>query len=160
MLYRGRALKASKASPLVELYGALEMAEAYAFYAASVLPRPQARAMRLIGRSLMELGFYLATGGAERLGRAVELLRRALKLVYSLPGAGGWVVCASLECAAADLARAWIRYAERRAAAAGEAEAVKLLNHLSNIAFEVMASLPHRTSWPGPRPGGRGGPRL
>jgi cob(I)alamin adenosyltransferase len=42
-----------------------------------------------------------------------------------------------------DEARVWIRWAERRVVALGEATAAKLLNQLSNITFEVMRMLPH-----------------
>ncbi|MFP3169531.1 MAG: ATP:cob(I)alamin adenosyltransferase, partial [Thermoproteus sp.] len=37
----------------------------------------------------------------------------------------------------------WIRWAERRVVTLGEAAAAKLLNQLSNLAFEVMRTLPH-----------------
>jgi len=42
-----------------------------------------------------------------------------------------------------DEARVWIRWAERRAVALGETTAAKLLNQLSNLAFEVMRVTPH-----------------
>jgi cob(I)alamin adenosyltransferase len=42
-----------------------------------------------------------------------------------------------------DEARVWIRWAERRAVALNETTAAKLLNQLSNVAFEVMRTLPH-----------------
>ncbi len=144
-LYRGRAERASKDSPIVKFYGALDAAIAYAFKAANSLPRPQSRAMRLAGFSLMELGFYLATGRAAHLDNALELYRRALKIAYAIsPGPPkSWIACASPECSAVDEARVWIRWAERRAVSLGDAEAAKLLNHLSNLAFEIMLTLPH-----------------
>ena len=102
--------------------------------------------MRLAAFSLMELGFYLATGRAEYLDAAHALYRRALKLTYATaPGEPlrSWIACASPECSAVDEVRVWIRWAERRAVTLGEAAAVRLLNHLSNLAFEVMRTLPH-----------------
>nr|WP_231818677.1 ATP:cob(I)alamin adenosyltransferase [Thermoproteus tenax] len=145
VLHRGRALQASKADPLVKLYGALDTAVAYAHKAAGLLPRPQARVMRLLAFSMTELGFYVATGRALHLDNAVELYRRALKLAYSASGdpPRSWIACSSPECSAVDEARVWARWAERRAVALGEAEAARLLNQLSNLMFEVMATLPH-----------------
>ncbi|MEL9991104.1 MAG: ATP:cob(I)alamin adenosyltransferase [Thermoproteus sp.] len=146
VLHRGKAERATKDSPLIKFYGALDTAVAYAFKAANLLPRPQARVMRLVGFSAMELGFYIATGKAEHLDNAFELYRRALKLAYaSAPEEPlrSWIACASPECSAVDEARVWIRWAERRAVSLGEAEAAKLLNQMSNLAFEVMRTLPH-----------------
>jgi cob(I)alamin adenosyltransferase len=53
------------------------------------------------------------------------------------------VACASPECSAVDEARVWIRWTERRVVTVGDAVAAKLLNQLSNLAFEVMRMLPH-----------------
>lgn len=145
VLYRGRAEKAGKDSPLIKFYGALDAAIAYSHKAANALQRPQARVMRLVGFSLMELGFYIATGRAVHLDNALELYRRALKLAYAVAAGPprSWVACASAECSAVDEARVWIRWAERRAVSLGERDAAKLLNHLSNLAFEVMLTTPH-----------------
>lgn len=145
VLYRGRAERAGKDSPLIKFYGALDSAAVYAFKAANMLPRPQARVMRLVGFSLMELGFYVATGGTAHLDNAHALYMRALKLAYAIASGPpkSWVVCASPECSAVDEARVWIRWAERRAVGLGERETAKLLNHLSNLAFEAMLTLPH-----------------
>lgn len=144
-LYRGRAERAAKDSPVIKFYGALDTATTYAFKAASLLPRPQARAMRLVGFSLMELGFYLATGDAGHYELALEYYKRALKLAYAVSGQPprSWVACASPECSAVDEARVWIRWAERRAVSLGEGDSAKLLNQLSNLAFEIMLTLPH-----------------
>ncbi|MEM0184232.1 MAG: ATP:cob(I)alamin adenosyltransferase [Thermoproteus sp.] len=145
-LHRGKAEKATKDSPLIKFYGALDTATTYAFKAANLLPRPQTRIMRLVGFSLMELGFYVATGAAEHLDTAFELYRRALKLTYAIAPEEPlrtWIACVSPECSAVDEARVWIRWAERRAVPLGETEAAKLLNQLSNLAFEVMRTLPH-----------------
>ena len=144
--WKGVARQSKKDDPVVKLFGALDTAVAYAHKAANLLQRPQSRIMRLIAFSLMELGFYLATGRAEYLDAAHALYRRALKLTYATaPGEPlrSWVVCASPECSAVDEARVWIRWAERRAVTLGEAAAAKLLNQLSNLAFEVMRTLPH-----------------
>ena len=144
--WRGVAKRVKKDDPVVKLYGALETAIAYSHKAAVLLPRPQSRVMRLVAFSLMELGFYLATGRAEYLDAAHALYRRALKLAYAISPERqprSWVVCMSIECSAADEARVWIRWAERRATTLGETAAAKLLNHLSNLAFEVMRTLPH-----------------
>lgn len=144
--WRGEARPARKDDPVVKLYGALDTAIAYSHKAANLIPRPQARIMRLVAFSLMELGFYLATGRAEYLDTATALYRRALKLAYATAPEKplkSWLACASPECSAVDEARVWIRWAERRLAALGEAPAAKLLNQLSNLAFEVMRTLPH-----------------
>jgi cob(I)alamin adenosyltransferase len=144
--WKGAARQVKKDDPVVKLFGALETAVAYAHKAANILPRPQGRVMRLIAFSLMELGFYLATGRAEYLDTALALYRRALKLAYATAPEEplrSWIACVSPECSAVDEARVWIRWAERRATALGEATAAKLLNQLSNLAFEVMRSLPH-----------------
>ncbi|MEM1598587.1 MAG: ATP:cob(I)alamin adenosyltransferase [Pyrobaculum sp.] len=143
--WKGEARPARKDDPVVKLYGALESAVAYSHKAANLLPRPQARVMRLLGFALMELGFYLATGRAEYLDTAVALYRRALKLAYATSPEEPlrtWVACASPECSAVDEARVWIRWAERRAVPL-DAAAAKLLNQMSNLAFEVMRTLPH-----------------
>ena len=131
--WKGAARQARKDDPVVKLFGALDTAVVYAHKAANLLQRPQSRVMRLAAFSLMELGFYLATGRAEYLDAAHALYRRALKLTYATaPGEPlrSWVVCASPECSAVDEARVWIRWAERRAAALGETAAVRLLNQL------------------------------
>lgn len=145
--WKGSARSARKDDPVVKLYGALETAIAYSHKVANILPRPQARIMRLVAFSLMELGFYLATGKAEYLDTATALYRRALKKIYSIAPEKpitSWLVCTSAECSAVDEARVWIRWAERRATSLEGAElAVKLLNQLSNLTFEVMRTLPH-----------------
>jgi len=144
--WKGVARQAKKDDAVVKLFGALDTAVAYAHKAANVLPRPQGRIMRLIAFSLMELGFYLATGRAEYLDTATALYRRALKLAYATAPEEplrSWVACASPECSAVDEARVWIRWAERRAVALNETTAAKLLNQLSNVVFEVMRTLPH-----------------
>jgi len=144
--WKGAARQAKKDDPVVKLFGALETAVAYAHKAANLLPRPQGRIMRLIAFSLMELGFYLATGRADYLDTAHALYRRALKLAYAAAPEEplrSWVACASPECSAVDEARVWIRWAERRVVMLEAAAAAKLLNQLSNLAFEVMRMLPH-----------------
>jgi len=144
--WKGVARQARKDDPVVKLFGALETAVAYAHKAATLLPRPQGRIMRLIAFSLMELGFYLATGRAEYLDTAHALYHRAIKLAYataSEESLRSWIACDSPECSAVDEARVWIRWAERRVVVLGEAVAVKLLNQLSNITFEIMRTLPH-----------------
>ncbi|WP_148682482.1 ATP:cob(I)alamin adenosyltransferase [Pyrobaculum neutrophilum] len=144
--WRGEARRARKDDPVVKLYGALDTATTYAHKAANVLQRPQARIMRLAAFSLMELGFYMATGRAEYLDTATALYKRALKLAYAHAPEEplrSWIACASPECSAVDEARVWIRWAERRAVALGEQAVAKLLNQLSNLAFEVMRTLPH-----------------
>ncbi|MEZ0319013.1 MAG: ATP:cob(I)alamin adenosyltransferase [Pyrobaculum sp.] len=143
--WKGEARPARKDDPVVKLYGALDSAAAYSHKAANALPRPQARIMRLLGFTLMELGFYLATGRAEYLDTAVALYKRALKLAYATAPEEPlrtWVACASPECSAVDEARVWIRWAERRAVSL-DPHAAKLLNQMSNLAFEVMRTLPH-----------------
>jgi ATP:cob(I)alamin adenosyltransferase len=143
--WKGAARQARKDDPVVKLFGALDTAVVYAHKAANLLQRPQSRIMRLVAFSLMELGFYLATGKAEYLDTAYALYRRALKLTYATAPEEplqSWVACASEECSAVDEARVWIRWAERRLVALDDA-AAKLLNHLSNLAFEVMRTLPH-----------------
>lgn len=145
--WKGSARSARKDDSVVKLYGALDTAIAYSHKAANVLPRPQSRVMRLIAFSLMELGFYLATGRAEYLDTATALYRRALKLAYATApeeSLRNWLACISPECSAVDEARVWIRWAERRATSLeGTEVVVKLLNQLSNLAFEVMRTLPH-----------------
>ncbi len=144
--WKGKVRQTRKDDPVVKLFGALESAVTYANKAANLLPRPQSRIMRLVAFSIMELGFYLATGRAEYLDTAIALYRRALKLAYATAPEEplrSWVACASPECSAVDEARVWIRWAERRAVTLGEAVATKLLNQLSNVAFEVMRTLPH-----------------
>ena len=145
--WKGSARPARKDDPVVKLYGALDTAVAYSHKAANLLPRPQARVMRLAAFSLMELGFYLATGRAEYLDTATALYRRALKLAYAAAPEKplrSWLACASPECSAVDEARVWIRWVERRATSLeGTEVVVKLLNQLSNLAFEVMRTLPH-----------------
>jgi len=145
VLWKGAARQVRKDDPVVKLFGALEAAVAYSHKAANLLQRPQSRIMRLVAFSLMELGFYLATGRAEYLDAACELHRRAAKLAYaSAPPdpPDAWLACSSPECSAVDEARVWIRWAERRAVSLDGA-AAKLLNQLSNLAFEVMRTLPH-----------------
>jgi cob(I)alamin adenosyltransferase len=144
--WKGELRQARKDSLAVKLFGALETATTYAHKAASLLPRPQSRIMRLAAFSLMELGFYLATGDARYLDTAHALYRRALKLVYATAPEEplrSWIACASPECSAVDEARVWIRWVERRAVALNGVAAAKLLNQLSNLAFEVMRTLPH-----------------
>lgn len=144
--WKGSARPVRKDDPVVKLYGALEAAIAYSHKAANLIPRPQARIMRLVAFSLMELGFYLATGRAEYLDTATALYRRALKLAYvAAPEKPlkSWLACASPECSAVDEARVWIRWAERRLVSLGETPVAKLLNQLSNLAFEVMRTLSH-----------------
>jgi len=144
--WKGVALSIKKDDPVVKLFGALEAATAYAHKAANLLPRPQSRIMRLTAFSLMELGFYLATGRAEYLATALALYRRALKLAYATAPEEPlrtWIACASPECSAVDEARVWIRWAERRVVALEETAAAKLLNQLSSLTFEVMRTLPH-----------------
>jgi cob(I)alamin adenosyltransferase len=94
----------------------------------------------------MELGFYLATGRAEYLDTALALYRRALKLAYATAPEKplrSWIACASPECSAVDEARVWIRWAKRRVVTLQEAAVATPLNQLSNLAFEVMRTLPH-----------------
>jgi len=144
--WKGAARQAKKDDAVVKLFGALEAAIAYSHKAANLLPRPQSRIMRLTAFSLMELGFYLATGKVEYLDTAIALYRRALKLAYAAAPEEplrSWVACASLECSAVDEARVWIRWAERRVVVFKDATATKLLNQLSNLTFEVMRTLPH-----------------
>ena len=144
--WKGAARQVRKDDPVIKLYGALDTAVTYAHKAANMLPRPQSRIMRLTAFSVMELGFYLAAGRAEYLDTATALYRRALKLAYAAAPEEplrSWAACASPECSAVDEARVWIRWAERRAVALGESTAAKLLNQLSNLAFEVMRTLPH-----------------
>jgi len=145
VFWKGEVRQSKKDDPVVKLFGALEAAVAYSHKAANLLQRPQSRVMRLVAFSLMELGFYLATSKPEYLDTAYELYRRALKLVYaiSLPEPPkAWLACASPECSAVDEARVWIRWAERRAVML-DGTAAKLMNQLSNLAFEVMRTLPH-----------------
>ena len=144
--WKGAARRVRKDDPVIKFFGALDAAAVYADKAANLLPRPQSRIMRLVAFSLRELGFYLATGRAEYLDTAHALYRRALKLAYATAPEEPlrtWFACASPECSAVDEARVWIRWAERRAVTLGEAAAAKLLNQLSNLAFEVMRTLPH-----------------
>jgi len=144
--WKGELRSVKKDDQVVKLFGALETAVAYAHKAANLLPRPQSRIMRLVAFSLMELGFYLATGRAEYLDTALALYRRALKLAYATAPEEplqSWVACVSPECSAVDETRVWIRWAERRAVTLGETTAAKLLNQLSNATFEVMRTLPH-----------------
>jgi cob(I)alamin adenosyltransferase len=114
--WKGTARRVKKDDSVVKLFGALDTAVIYAHKAANLLPRPQSRIMRLIAFSLMELGFYLATGRAEYLDTAYTLYRRALKLAYTTATEEplrSWVACASPECSAVDEVRVWIRWAER-----------------------------------------------
>ncbi len=144
--WKGVALSVKKDDPVVKLFGALDTAVVYAHKAANLLPRPQSRIMRLTAFSLMELGFYLATGKAEYLDTALALYRRALKLAYATAPEEplrSWIACASPECSAVDEARVWIRWAERRVVTLQEAAVATFLNQLSNLAFEVMSTLPH-----------------
>jgi cob(I)alamin adenosyltransferase len=144
--WKGVARQARKDDPVVKLFGALDTAVVYAHKAANMLRRPQSRIMRLTAFSVMELGFYLAAGRVEYLDTALALYRRTLKLTYATAPEEplrSWVVCTSPECSAVDEARVWIRWAERRSVALGESTAAKLLNQLSNVAFEVMRMLPH-----------------
>jgi cob(I)alamin adenosyltransferase len=144
--WKGAARQVKKDDAVVKLFGALDTAVAYAHKAANLLPRPQGRIMRLIAFSLMELGFYLATGKAEYLDTAYALYRRALKLAYAAAPEEplrSWVACASPECSAVDEARVWIRWTERRMVTLEETPATKLLNQLSNLTFEVMRTFPH-----------------
>jgi cob(I)alamin adenosyltransferase len=144
--WKGTTRQAKKDDAVVKLFGALETAVAYSHKAANIFPRPQGRIMRLVAFSLMELGFYLATGRAEYLDTAHALYRRTLKLAYAAAPEEplrSWVACALPECSAVDEARVWIRWAERRAVVLDETVATKLLNQLSNLAFEVMRTLPH-----------------
>jgi len=144
--WKGTVRQAKKDDPVIKLFGALETATTYAHKAANTLPRPQSRIMRLVAFSLMELGFYLATGRSEYLDTALALYRRTLKLAYATAPEEplrSWVACASPECSDVDEVRVWIRWAERRAVVLNEATAAKLLNQLSNVAFEVMRTLPH-----------------
>jgi len=144
--WKGVARQAKKDDPVVKLFGALETAVAYAHKAANLLPRPRNRIMRLVAFSLMEIGFYLATERAEYLDTAIARYRRALKLAHAIAPEEplrSWAACASPECSAVDEARVWIRWAERRMVTLEEAAAAKLLNQLSNLAFEVMRTLPH-----------------
>ncbi|MFN3805412.1 MAG: ATP:cob(I)alamin adenosyltransferase [Pyrobaculum sp.] len=146
VLWKGEARRARKDDPYIKLFGALDTAIAYSHKAANMLQRPQARVMRLIAFSLMELGFYMATGRAEYLEAATALYKRAVKYAYVLTDGkmpSGWVACSSQECSAVDEARVWIRWTERRVVTLGDEMSAKLLNHLSNLAFEVMATLPH-----------------
>ena len=88
-------------------------------------------------------GAGVLPGHREYLDAAHALYRRALKLAYATaPGEPlrSWVACASPECSAVDEARAWIRWAERRAVTLGETAAVRLLNQLC---LRVMRTLPH-----------------
>jgi len=143
----GELRQARKDDPVIKLFGALETAVAYAHKAANLLHRPQSRIMRLAAFPPMELGFYLATGRAEYLDTALALYRRALKFTYATAPEEplrSWIACASPECSAVDETRVWIRWAERRVVVLGESTAAKLLNQLSNLAFEVMHNtLPH-----------------
>ncbi len=144
--WKGVAQHVKKDDPVIKLFGTLDTAVVYAHKAANLLPRPQGRIMRLIAFSLMELGFYLATGKAAYLDTALALYRRALKLAYATAPEEplrSWVACASPECSAIDEVRVWIRWTERRVVTVGETTAAKLLNQLSNLAFEVMRTLPH-----------------
>jgi len=144
--WKGELRQARKDDPVIKLFGALETAVAYAHKAANLLPRPQSRIMRLVAFSLIELGFYLATGRAEYLDTALALCRRALKLAYATAPEEplrSWIACASPECSTVDEARVWIRWAERRVVTLQEVAVAKLLNQLSNVAFEVMKMLPH-----------------
>jgi cob(I)alamin adenosyltransferase len=144
--WKGTARRVKKDDPVVKLFGALDTAVVYAHKAANLLPRPQSRIMRLVAFSLMELGFYLATGKVEYLDTAIALYRRALKLTYATAPEEplhSWVACASPECSAVDEARVWIRWAERRVVVFEDATVAKLLNQLSNLTFEVMRTLPH-----------------
>jgi len=144
--WKGTARRVKKDDPVIKLFGALDTAIVYAHKAANLLPRPQSRMMRLMAFSLMELGFYLATGKVEYLDTAIALYRRALKLAYATAPEEplrSWIACASPECSAVDEARVWIRWAERRVVVFEDATVAKLLNQLSNLAFEVMRTLPH-----------------
>jgi cob(I)alamin adenosyltransferase len=144
--WKGVALSVKKDDPVVKLFVTLDAAVVYAHRATNMLPRPQSRIMRLVAFSLMELGFYLATGRAEYLDTALALYRRALKLAYATAPEEplrSWIACASPECSAVDEARMWIRWAERRVVTLQETAVATLLNQLSNLAFEVMRTLPH-----------------
>ena len=145
VFWKGEARPARKDDPVVKLFGALDTAVAYSHKAANLLQRPQSRIMRLVAFSLMELGFYLATGKPEYLDTAYELYRRALKLAYTIAPPEplrAWLACSSPECSAVDEARVWIRWAERRAVSL-DSTAAKLMNQLSKLTFEVMRTLPH-----------------
>ncbi|MEM1924864.1 MAG: ATP:cob(I)alamin adenosyltransferase [Pyrobaculum sp.] len=144
--WKGEVRRGRKDDPVIKFYGALDTAIVYSHKAANILPRPQSRVMRLVGISLMEIGFYLGTGRDRHLDAAVEMYRRALKLTYAISPdtpLRSWLVCASPECSAVDEARVWIRWAERRAVTLGEKHAARLMNQLSNLTFEVMRTLPH-----------------
>jgi cob(I)alamin adenosyltransferase len=112
--WKGELRQARKDDPVVKLFGTLDTAVVYAHKAANLLPRPQSRIMRLMAFSLMELGFYLATGSAEYFDTALAPYRRALKLAYAIAPEEplrSWIACASPECSAVDEARVWIRWA-------------------------------------------------
>lgn len=146
ILWRGEVKKARKDDPYIKLLGALDTAIAYSHKAANILPRPQSRVMRLVGFTLTELGFYMTTGRAEYLDTATALYKRALKLMYAITSDAkldGWLVCLSPECSTVDEARVWIRWTERRCVTLGETITAKMLNQLSNLAFEIMQTLPH-----------------
>ncbi|MBP1448472.1 MAG: ATP:cob(I)alamin adenosyltransferase [Thermoproteus sp.] len=145
-MWFGRIERASKASAVIKLFGALESAMAYVNLTAIKATDKRARILRLIQWILQYTGFYLSTGDARYLDVAFSLLRKAAKLTYAISSDAppGWVICEDEECALINTARTWVRWAERRLAQTEEGkEAIVLLNHISSILFELMRTRPH-----------------
>jgi cob(I)alamin adenosyltransferase len=159
VMYRGKVMKASKASNVVKLFGSLETAIVYvnkAYVLARGRDRGLARALRLILASLMSLGFYVSTNDPFYQSNLYSLMCRASKLIFSIskPTPLGWVICMDELCSAINEGRAWIRWTERRAVANGDLDASKWLNIIGNQLFELMRLTAHEVHR-GTRPVGR-----
>ncbi len=144
--FMGEELCKRKDSPVIKLFGALETAEAYINMASLKASGKLARVLRLLQWSLRHLGFYLSTGSPRHFETSLELVRRAAKLLYSIAPLSplGWVICRSELCSSINLARVWVRWAERRLVSLEKGhEGILVLNHVGNILFDSMRTQEH-----------------
>ncbi len=146
VFFMGVELCNRKDSPVVKLFGALEAAEAYINMASLKAPGRLARVLRLSQWSLRYLGFYLSTGSTNYFEASLDLIKRAAKLLFSIAPMAplGWVICRDELCSSINLARVWVRWAERRLASLKEGrEGILVLNHVGNILFDSMRTREH-----------------
>lgn len=152
VMFMGRVLHGvPKDDPVVKFFGAMESSVVYLNSAAVRLWGARRRVARLIMFGVMELGFFVSTWDRGRLELADKLMGRAVRGLFALSRRAplGWVICADEACTFVDMARTWVRWAERRTVSLGVPEVSERLNMASNLLFELMRTLSHEVYVPG-----------
>jgi len=136
-IFMGQQVRARKGDDRVELFGLIDTASAHLLQCSKEAKREESRKACMGLRVVLTLvSGYVATGDEKFLAQAEELLKKiARDVADALRGSElGWVIDT---LPSIELARVYIRNAERLADKLGLSKVIPILNRVSNVVFEV-----------------------